>query len=704
MACTINNFLSTEKVLTSAGSKFEKTNLHHRKLIRHLYRRLGYGASLADIENADGKTIDSLVNELIDDAANTPFPEEEFDWIYRDIDFPERSTNGDNVTSISDDTYDKIMIGYWINESIIEGVRGKLILFWHNHFVTGATTHDKTYAMLRYFKILSENAFGDFKVFTKAIGRTPRMLKYLNGDENTVKLLSSPTADPLEYSGPNENYARELLELFTMGIKDKYSKNGEGYGEDNYSPDDINQLGKALTGWKVAQNDFAYEGAQKPQENEFRFQYARHDWSKKAFLESDEYDPNELYWKPITGNTQAPSSTTDGHIIDMAEVADTIDANTSTSSRHITAGDMEYNKAHDIIFTQRADQIAYFICEKLYKFYVYADLDAENLQELTTPPAPGVENIHTYIKELAIQFRDDNWNIANVLKTIFKSQHFYDPGVIGGQIKSHVESAVSFFHTAGLVPSNWAPKADGTASEITNKGNYDYKYRFGLLEPHLHDTPSAECYTLNNGVSTPVTCGIAGSYTNDNYVAGENVNAITGERGTPHEVYKGIFRPHHPARIAAACKDIGQEVLNPPHVAGWAGHRYWLNEYTLIKRRELLESYLTGPAFTEDPTTYYSNTLYGFRLVTKRKFLTIAKKLIDLEYATPDYTDPVQVVEVLWKHFFCVTPTPTQKTVAEAVIPTINVNPTSTAEEEEMALNINELILHFIRQPEYQLT
>jgi len=413
MACTITEFSSNIKNLTLVVS-----NPDHRRLIRHLYRRIGYGASLADLDFAHNKSIDTLVNELIDSipfdenapdsfnsAANIPFPEEAFEWINRIIDFPKRSTSGDDVNPIIADTYDDMMIGYWINESIIEGVRGKLMLFWHNHFVTGATGHDKTYAMLRYFKILFENAFGDFKEFTKAIGRTPRMLKYLNGDENTV-ILSDGT-----YSGPNENYARELLELFTMGIKDEYNKNGV----DNYSPEDISKIGRALTGWRVASNNNLAD--EMPAPDEFRFQYGRHDWSGKTFL-GVSYDSK--WTNGAWPNTQAI-------------VMDTI------ANSNIAAGEAEYDQVHEIVFGQRANQIAYFICEKLYKFYIYAGLDAEDFQGLTNPPNnPTVKNIHTYIKELADQFSAD-WNIANLLKTIFKSKHFYDEGVIGGQIKSHVE-------------------------------------------------------------------------------------------------------------------------------------------------------------------------------------------------------------------------------------------------------------------------
>ena len=111
--------------------------------------------------------------------------------------------------------------------SIIE----KLTLFWHNHFVSeNSNPHREFY----YMNILRTNALGNFKELTKQITVDPNMLIYLSGNQNTD-------------AAPNENYSRELLELFTIGKGDAIG-NGD---YTNYTEDDVVQMAKALTGWKV---------------------------------------------------------------------------------------------------------------------------------------------------------------------------------------------------------------------------------------------------------------------------------------------------------------------------------------------------------------------------------------------------------------------------------------------------------------------
>ena len=111
--------------------------------------------------------------------------------------------------------------------SIIE----KLTLFWHNHFVSeNSNPHREFY----YMNILRTNALGNFKELTKQITVDPNMLIYLSGNQNTD-------------AAPNENYSRELLELFTIGKGDAIG-NGD---YTNYTEDDVVQMAKVLTGWKV---------------------------------------------------------------------------------------------------------------------------------------------------------------------------------------------------------------------------------------------------------------------------------------------------------------------------------------------------------------------------------------------------------------------------------------------------------------------
>ena len=110
-------------------------------------------------------------------------------------------------------------------------IREKLTLFWHNHFVAENTNPHREYF---YISILRNNALGNFKELTKQITTDPNMLIYLSGSQN------SNTA-------PNENYSRELLELFSIG-KGAAVGNGD---YTNYTEDDVVQMAKALTGWKV---------------------------------------------------------------------------------------------------------------------------------------------------------------------------------------------------------------------------------------------------------------------------------------------------------------------------------------------------------------------------------------------------------------------------------------------------------------------
>lgn len=110
-------------------------------------------------------------------------------------------------------------------------IREKLTLFWHNHFVSENTNPHREFL---YMNILRNNALGNFKELTKQITIDPNMLLYLSGNQNTN-------------TAPNENYARELLELFAIGKGDAVG-NGD---YTNYTEDDVLEIAKVLTGWRV---------------------------------------------------------------------------------------------------------------------------------------------------------------------------------------------------------------------------------------------------------------------------------------------------------------------------------------------------------------------------------------------------------------------------------------------------------------------
>jgi uncharacterized protein (DUF1800 family) len=113
-------------------------------------------------------------------------------------------------------------------------IKEKMALFWHNHFVVAdATIAHREYV---YYGVLRNLALGNFKEITKQITIDPSMLIYLSGGENTNV-------------APNENYARELLELFTVGKGPLAGPGDYTY----FTEQDVVEIAKALTGWQVPQ-------------------------------------------------------------------------------------------------------------------------------------------------------------------------------------------------------------------------------------------------------------------------------------------------------------------------------------------------------------------------------------------------------------------------------------------------------------------
>src|SRR6202011_3425172 len=102
-----------------------------------------------------------------------------------------------------------------------------MVLFWHNHFVTGSNDIGRAIWAYQNNLLLRQNALGNFKDLVKAVTLDPAMLRYLNGYLNNS-------------NAPDENYARELQELFTIGKENN----------PNYSEDDVKKAARVLTGWK----------------------------------------------------------------------------------------------------------------------------------------------------------------------------------------------------------------------------------------------------------------------------------------------------------------------------------------------------------------------------------------------------------------------------------------------------------------------
>lgn len=184
--------------------------------VQHVYRRLGFGGNYGEIQAglllSPGQLIDNLINGA--KTAPLPTPPSWYNW------------SDSNYTDFTNEVTTQYQEWYleWVNEMLDTGVREKFALFWHNHFVTQFEKYKCPSYMYEYHKLLQQNAFGNFQTFVKEMGKNPAMLSFLDGRLN-YKIL------------PNENYARELLELFTLGANN------------NYTQQDITESARALTGY-----------------------------------------------------------------------------------------------------------------------------------------------------------------------------------------------------------------------------------------------------------------------------------------------------------------------------------------------------------------------------------------------------------------------------------------------------------------------
>jgi len=247
----------------------------------HLIERAGFGATPAEIERLAAMTPDAAVDELVNyttvDNSATPAFDPSPIWDPGMDPFPKsraeavriaRETGSSmGVDMLPDGTQRRLQpvvnkFFYGLRSNAIETQRlalwwaermlvtrrpleEKLTLFWHGHFATGNTKVRDTRMMLRQNEMLRANAAGNFRDLLVGILTDPAMLVYLDNGENRK-------------GHPNENFGRELLELFTMGVG-------------NYTEQDIREAARAFTGWT---NDVL----------EFRFDPATHDDGEKTFL------------------------------------------------------------------------------------------------------------------------------------------------------------------------------------------------------------------------------------------------------------------------------------------------------------------------------------------------------------------------------------------------------------------------------------
>ncbi len=291
----------------------------------HLLKRTLFGAKPQDITYFKGRTMGQAVDEILQPTAapvSVPLNNYSIDgytdpsavalwqtWINSGIAIADVELNRKRLDSFKT---------WWLGQALqpSRSIHEKLTVFWHNHFATTVdNSGDKLKARFWYdhYITLRQNALGNVKTLVKAITLDPAMLFFLNGESNTK-------------GSPNENYARELQELYTAGkgINSKYTE------------DDVRAASLVLTGHTVSPTTFTYF-----------FDAGKHDATNKEF---SSFYGNKI----ITGYSGA-------------------------------AGAGEIDEMLTMIFAQ--DEVAKHLCRKIYRFFIYYKIDADIEQTIIAPLA-----------------------------------------------------------------------------------------------------------------------------------------------------------------------------------------------------------------------------------------------------------------------------------------------------------------------------
>lgn len=270
-----------------------------QKEARHLLTRTLFGPNQSMIQQAISLGLDGTMQALMTTALG-PRPLNPYEP--NDPEVPIGSTwiNADATPGPGLNLYRIFSITAWYYlklQSNQLNIQEKMVLFWHNHFVVSDIEGPMLF--YNYFDTLEKNALGNFRDLAKKITINAGMLRYLNGNLNTKTTL-------------NENYARELLELFTIGKGDL-----AGPGDyTTFTEQDVKAIAHALTGWSYTT----------PYNIDVTFDPAKHDTTTK-----------QLSYR--FNNATIPN-----------------------------LGNKEYEKVVDIIFQQ--DECSRFISRKLYRWFV----------------------------------------------------------------------------------------------------------------------------------------------------------------------------------------------------------------------------------------------------------------------------------------------------------------------------------------------
>ncbi|HEY1380191.1 MAG TPA: DUF1800 domain-containing protein [Gemmataceae bacterium] len=189
----------------------------------HLYRRAAFGATWDELQAAVADGPDAAVDKLLRGREDAAF---------------ERNAKfmADSVKRVNNDNQ---LAAWWLYRLVMGSphpLREKMTLFWHNHFATSNAKVRNAGYMLGMYDLMSRHALGNFRDLLQEMSKDPAMMVWLDTNQS-------------KKGQPNENYARELMELFSLGIG-------------HYTEKDIREAARAFTGWEIRDGQAHFNSAQ----------------------------------------------------------------------------------------------------------------------------------------------------------------------------------------------------------------------------------------------------------------------------------------------------------------------------------------------------------------------------------------------------------------------------------------------------------
>jgi uncharacterized protein (DUF1800 family) len=303
------------------------------KEVAHLLKRTMFGAKKVDIDYFLAMTPSAAVDALLNVPTGQPAPplknydNTDIDAADPDVSVAQGTTWVNSVSTDGTANSNRVdsLKAWWIGTMINQdrSIREKMTLFWHNHFSTETATYERGTYGYKYNTLLRQSAVGNFKTLVKDMTVNVCMMRYLNGYLNTN-------------TAPDENYARELQELFTLGKENN----------PNYTEDDVKAAARVLTGWRI--KDKAGE-------------------DESVYFKPEAHDRNSKTFSSFFGGTV---------------IAGRSDA---------TAGDAELTDLINMIFAKSVE-VSEFIVKKLYTWFVYYTIEPDTLTNVIKPLAAEFRN------------------------------------------------------------------------------------------------------------------------------------------------------------------------------------------------------------------------------------------------------------------------------------------------------------------------